>query len=139
MTSSSSGTDCPGATSVGFGRRREPFVGGQNVEVRRTLVGVVVVLAVLGSGCSSQQPSAAVVAAQRSVRAWGSVVNADKKAELAYCFRRFFTGAPAGQCSPSAALVTKIHADEQHLMQAEAILKRAEAGKPNPGHHQGAG
>lgn len=99
------------------------FPGDQNENMRRTLVGLVLVLPVLGAGCSSQ-PSAVSVA-QQQVRAWAAKVNADAKAEQALCPPPM--PGTAGGCTPTGGTVfDKTCSDERHMMQAEAALERAE-------------
>jgi hypothetical protein len=89
--------------------------------VRRTLIALVLALAVLGAGCSSQ-PSAVAVA-QKQVRVWEATVRADAKAETAGCL-------PGAGC-PVGALTVKTCLAEQVLFQAEEALYRAE-GKTFP-------
>jgi hypothetical protein len=92
--------------------------------MRRSLVVVMLALAALGAGCSSQQPSAVSTARQR-VDAWGKAVNADANAERAECT------AGVGCVKTSPPLFDKTCSDEVHLFMAEASLERAEGHKPS--------
>jgi PASTA domain len=94
--------------------------------MRRTLVGLVLALAVLGAGCSSQ-PSAVAVA-QQKVRALEATVRADSKAELTDCRPPTDRAGVVGTvCSaPSRVMFVKIFSDESRLIKAELVLDRAE-------------
>jgi hypothetical protein len=99
--------------------------------VRRSLVGLVLVLAVLGAGCSSQ-PSA-LTTARQSAAHWSAVINADYRAEQAACPLAKRTGVD-GRCTvpPGTALFDKMCPDEQHWVQALKAEDHAEA-KPYSG------
>jgi hypothetical protein len=87
--------------------------------MRRSLVGLVLALAVLGAGrSSSPQSTISILAAQRNVQAWASAVNADAKAEAKECLG-------TSRCALNPALKAKTRSDEAHLLQAEAALDRA--------------
>jgi hypothetical protein len=89
--------------------------------MRRTLVALVLAFAVLGAGCSSpQQPSTAVVAAQKQVQVWQAAVRADQKSLAAEC-----PHTPIA-CVVDTADFTRLAAARAHLARAEAALERAE-------------
>lgn len=90
--------------------------------MRRSLVGLVLVLAVLGvlgAGCSSPpQSTISIFAAQQNVATWASAVGADTKAAAKECLG-------ASRCVLRPALKAKTRSDEAHLRQAQAALERA--------------
>ncbi|MGB7052857.1 MAG: hypothetical protein WBG41_14935 [Acidimicrobiales bacterium] len=87
--------------------------------MRRSLVGLVLALAVLGAGCSSPpQSTISIFAAQQNVATWASAVRADTKAEAKECLA-------TSRCALNPALKAKTRSDEAHLAQAQAALERA--------------
>jgi hypothetical protein len=97
--------------------------------MRRSLVGIVVALAALGAGCSSQPPSA-VSTAQQTVHSWAAAVNADTNAERAECAATSHGVGGVGCTKTSPPLFDKTCSDEVHLFMAEASLDRTEGHKP---------
>lgn len=94
--------------------------------MQRTLVALVIALAVLGAGCSSpQQPSAAVQAARRSLDHWEAAAAAATKAEAKACLPG--SGCPSEIYLP---LEAKTCSAEAQVVQAEAALDRAEGRRP---------
>ena len=90
--------------------------------VIRSLVGLVLTLAIVGSGCSSQ-PSA-LTAARQSVEHWARVLDADCPPAMRTV---------GGKCSvPPGALFDKICSDEHQLVEAQKAEDSAE-GKPYSG------
>jgi hypothetical protein len=94
--------------------------------MRRSLVGLVLALAVLGAGCSSEQPNAATVAAQKQVQVSQAAVRADLKTLETEC-----PHTPIA-CVTDAAVAKKLTIAEAHFTQAVAALKRADPGLPVP-------
>jgi len=93
--------------------------------MRRSVVGLVLALAVLGAGCSSQpQSSIGIFAARQNVAVWESAVNADAKAEPKECLG-------AARCALNPRLQAKTRSDEARLIQAETALYRAEGHTPS--------
>jgi hypothetical protein len=80
----------------------------------------VIALAVLGAGCSSQQQPSAVQVARKSLDHWETVAAANTKALQTEC--------PGSESCGAAdpTLRAKVCSDENHVVQAEAALDRAE-------------
>jgi len=95
-------------------------VPGQYVEVRGTLVAVVLASAVLGAGCSSQSQPSATQTAKKQVQFWLAADQADLRTLRAECPTSSFS------CEFSSPAGKKVLADEGHLARAELALERAE-------------
>jgi PBP1b-binding outer membrane lipoprotein LpoB len=87
-------------------------------KIRLSLIGLVLALAVLGAGCSSQ-PSAVSVA-QKQVRMWSAVEKADLKAADAACPGAIIS------CFIHSPAARKLVAAEQRLTKAQSSLNEAE-------------
>jgi hypothetical protein len=100
-----------------------PLRAGQNERVRRSFVGLVLVVMAIGGGCSSQpQTSAAVAAAKRQVQIWLAADQADLRAVRAKC-----PGTnPISSCFVDSAAAKNLLAAEGLLTRAELALDRAE-------------